>query len=168
MGRRVWWRLDSAYGTSRGIFFAKIRVNFFVCILSNCDVLIGFAGLFPSYNHLPPPPLPHIALSSSSSSLTSTYYTLYSKYIHLRLPISYNRLTRPRVCKSSLTNLKNEQAFIYFDKICIRFMSPVVLEPPSLNIHMARMQQFNPNITSEHALNQNGESRTSMYLCLSL
>ena len=45
-------------------------------------------------------------------------------------------------------------------------MSPVVLEPPSLNIHMARMQQFNPNIASEHALNPNGESRTSVYLFL--
>ncbi|KAF8799958.1 hypothetical protein BYT27DRAFT_7118961 [Phlegmacium glaucopus] len=40
-------------------------------------------------------------------------------------------------------------------------MSPVVLEPPSLNLHMSRMQQFNPNIPSEHALNPNGEPRTN-------
>ncbi|KAF8160008.1 hypothetical protein B0H34DRAFT_425804 [Crassisporium funariophilum] len=44
-------------------------------------------------------------------------------------------------------------------------MSPVVLEPPSLNIHnsplstMARMQQFNPNATSENNQNPNGEPR---------
>ena len=28
----VQWRLDSAYGTSREIFFAKIRVNFFLFV----------------------------------------------------------------------------------------------------------------------------------------
>ena len=37
-------------------------------------------------------------------------------------------------------------------------MSPIVLEPSSLNIHMARVQQF---ASTEHA---NGESRTSMYI----
>ncbi|KAF8961948.1 hypothetical protein BDZ97DRAFT_1598296, partial [Flammula alnicola] len=46
-------------------------------------------------------------------------------------------------------------------------MSPVVLEPPAVNLHnspmstMARIQQFSPNATSENNQNPNGETRSN-------
>jgi hypothetical protein len=68
----IWWRLDSTYGTSRGIFFAKIRVHFFVCVsyqtvMSWLDSLASFSRTIISPS-LPPPPLTSPCRSSHRRS----------------------------------------------------------------------------------------------------
>jgi hypothetical protein len=99
------WRLDRT--DSRGIFFAKIRVEIWiVCILSNCGVLIGCVSLirwpsFTSHNHPLFPP--------SSSTHPSPY-----RRAHRRWPRPYYNSKYPRYSSPCLVYLSDTSTGLIF------------------------------------------------------